>query len=145
LSENLEHNENYFNGVDGILHQNKVWNWMSDISTSFTLDKNNDWKMEIGHRYFSSGIQGPFRISSSWSAYFVMNRKFFHKKLEAGVVNDIFKSTRQKVVTKYANQDNYFLDYTDTQGFTLSLKYNFGNQSVKNAKTIRKTAEQDRL
>lgn len=146
LSENLEHNENYFNGVDGILHQNKVWNWMSDISTSFTLDKNNDWKMEIGHRYFSSGIQGPFRISSSWSAYFVMNRKFFHKKLEAAfVVNDIFKSTRQKVVTKYANQDNYFLDYTDTQGFTLSLKYNFGNQSVKNAKTIRKTAEQDRL
>jgi hypothetical protein len=58
LSENLEHNENYFNGVDGILHQNKVWNWMSDISTSFTLDKNNDWKMEIGHRYFSQEFRG---------------------------------------------------------------------------------------
>ncbi|MBP2618813.1 outer membrane beta-barrel family protein [Chryseobacterium jejuense] len=146
LSENLERNENYFNGVDGMLHENKVWNLRSNISTSFTLDKNNDWKMELGHHYNSPEVQGPFRISSSWSAYFVMNRKFFNKKLEAAfIVNDIFRTTRQKIVTKYANQDNYFLDYADTQGFTLSLKYNFGNQSVKNAKTIRKASEQDRL
>lgn len=146
LSENLEHNENYFNGVDGILHQNKVWNLGSNISTSFTLDKSTDWKMEMGHRYNSPAVQGPFRISGNWSAYFVMNRKFLNKKLEASLfVNDIFRTTGQKVVTKYANQDNYFLDYADAQGFTLSLKYNFGNQSVKNAKTIKKASEQDRL
>lgn len=146
LSENLEHNENYFTGVDGMLYKNKVWNWVSNISTSFTLDKNSDWKMEMGHRYYSPGIQGTFRISSLWSAYFVMNRKFFSKKLEASLIfSDIFRSTEQKVSTKYANQDNYFLDYTDTQGVTFSLKLNFGNQSVKNAKTIKKTAEQDRL
>lgn len=146
LSENLEHNENYFKGVDGMLYKNKVWNWESSISTSFTLDKNNDWKMEMGHRYYSPSIQGTFRISSAWSAYFVMNRKFLNKKLEASlIVSDIFRTTGQKIVTKYANQDNYFRDYTDTQGFTLSLKFNFGNQSVKNAKTIKKTSEQDRL
>ncbi|WP_114822003.1 outer membrane beta-barrel family protein [Chryseobacterium sp. KLBC 52] len=146
LSENLEHNENYFIGIDGMLYKNKVWNWVSNISTSFTLDKNSDWKMEMGHRYYSPGIQGTFRISSLWSAYFVMNRKFFGKKLEASLVfSDIFRSTEQKVSTKYANQDNYFLDYSDTQGVTFSLKFNFGNQSVKNAKTIKKTAEQDRL
>ncbi|MDN3694933.1 outer membrane beta-barrel family protein [Chryseobacterium tructae] len=146
VSENLEHNENYFNGVDGILHQNKVWNLMSNISANFTLDKTSDWKMEMGHRYYSPGVQGPFRISATWSAYFVMNRKFFNKKLEASFfVNDIFRTMGQKVVTKYANQDNYFLDYSDTQGVTLSLKYNFGNQAVKNAKTIRKTSEQERL
>ncbi|WP_228452278.1 outer membrane beta-barrel family protein [Chryseobacterium sp. c4a] len=146
VSENLEHNENYFNGVDGILHKNKVWNWMSNISTSFTLDKTSDWKIEMGHRYYSPGVQGPFRISATWNAYFVMNRKFFNKKLEASFfVNDIFRTMGQKVVTKYANQDNYFLDYTDSQGVTLSLKFNFGNQAVKNAKTIRKTSEQDRL
>ncbi|MDR6461142.1 hypothetical protein J2786_004295 [Chryseobacterium vietnamense] len=146
FSENLEHNENYFKGIDGMLYKNKVWNWVSNISTSFTLDKNSDWKMEMGHRYYSPGIQGTFRISSLWSAYFVMNRKFFSKKLEASLVfSDIFRSTGQKVSTKYANQDNYFLDYTDTQGVTFSLKFNFGNQSVKNAKTIQKTTEQDRL
>lgn len=146
LSENLEHNENYFKGIDGMLYKNKVWNWVSNISTSFTLDKSSDWKMEMGHRYYSPGIQGTFRISSLWSAYFVMNRKFFSKKLEASLIfSDIFRSTEQRVSTKYANQDNYFLDYTDTQGVTFSLKFNFGNQSVKNAKTIKKTAEQDRL
>lgn len=146
LSENLEHNENYFKGTDGMLYKNQVWNWVSNISTSFTLDKNSDWKMEMGHRYYSSGIQGTFRISSLWSAYFVMNRKFFSKKLEASLIfTDIFRSTGQKVSTKYANQDNYFLDYSDTQGITFSLKFNFGNQSVKNAKTIKKTAEQERL
>lgn len=146
MSENLEHNENYFKGVDDIVYKNKVWNWVSNISTSFTLDKTSDWKMEVGHKYYSPGIQGTFRISNSWSAYFVMNRKFFNKKLEASFIfNDIFRSTQEKISTKYANQDNYFLDYRDTQGFTLSLKFNFGNQSVKNAKTIKKTDEQERL
>lgn len=146
LSENLEHNENYFKGIDGFLYKNKVWNWVSNISTGITLNKTNDWKMEIGHKYYSPGIQGTFRISSAWSAYFVMNRKFFDKKLEASLIcNDIFRTMGQKVSTKYANQDNYFLDYGDTQGFTLSLKFNFGNQAVKNAKTIRKTEESDRL
>ncbi|HCA06739.1 outer membrane beta-barrel protein [Chryseobacterium sp.] len=146
LSENLEHNENYFKGTDGFLYKNKVWNWVSNVSTAVTLDKSNDWKMEVGHKYYSPGIQGTFTISSAWSAYFVMNRKFFNKKLEASfIVNDIFRTMGQKISTKYANQDNYFLDYGDTQGFTLSLKFNFGNQAVKNAKTIKKTDEQDRL
>ncbi|WP_144283473.1 outer membrane beta-barrel family protein [Chryseobacterium echinoideorum] len=146
VSENLEHNENYFRGIDGALNRNQVWNWVSSISASFTLDKNSDWKMEVGHDYYSPAIQGTFRISSSWSGYFAMNRKFFNKKLEAAFIfNDIFKSTQQKISTKYGNQDNYFLDYQDTQGFTFSLKYNFGNQSVKNTKTIKKADEQNRL
>lgn len=146
VSKNLEHNENYFKGIDGVLNRNKVWNWVSSISTSFTLDKNSDWKMELGHNYYSPAIQGTFRISSQWSAYFVMNRKFFNKKLEVALIfNDISKSTEQKVSTKYGNQDNYFLDYQDTQGFTFSLKYNFGNQAVKNSKTIKKADEQNRL
>jgi len=146
VSENIEHNENYFTGIDGALNKNQVWNWVSTISTSFTLDKSSDWKMEVGHNYYSPAIQGTFRISSQWSAYFVMNRKFFNKKLEAAFIfNDIFRSTQQKISTKYGNQDNYFLDYQDTQGFTFSLKYNFGNQSVKNTKTIKKADEQERL
>jgi len=146
VSENLEHNENYFKGLDGFLYKNKVWNWVSNVSTAMTLDKRNDWKMEIGHKYYSPGIQGTFTISGAWAAYFAMNRKFFDKKLEASFIfNDIFRSMGQKISTKYANQDNYFLDYGDTQGFTLSLKFNLGNQSVKNARTIKKTDEEERL
>ena len=146
LSENLEHNENYFVGVDSILYKNKVWNWSSDLSTSFTLDKNSDWKLEVGHQYNSPSIQGTFTISGSSSTYLVMNRKFFSKKLEASLFfNDIFKTSQEKVTTKYSNQDNYFLDYRDTQNFIISIKFNFGNQAVKNAKTIEKVEEQDRM
>ena len=142
LSENLEHNENYFVGVDHLLYKNKVWNLTSNVSTSFTLDKNSDWKLEVGHQYNSPSIQGTFRISSSSSTYLVMNRKFLNKKLEGSLFfNDIFRTSGEK----YANQDNYFLDYRDTRNFIISLKFNFGNQSVKNTKTIKKADEQDRM
>lgn len=146
VSENLEHNENYFVGVDAVLHKNKIWNWSSDLSTSFTLDKKSDWNVEIGHQYNSPSIQGTFTISGFSSTYLVMNRTFLSKKLEASLLfNDIFKTSQQKVSTKYANQDNYFLDYTDTQNFIISIKFNFGNQAVKNVKTIEKAEEQNRM
>ena len=146
VSENLEHNENYFVGVDAILYKNKVWNWSSDLSTSFTLDKKSDWNVEIGHQYSSPSIQGTFTISGFSSTYLVMNRTFLSKKLQASLFfNDIFKTSQQKVSTKYANQDNYFLDYTDTQNFIISIKFNFGNQAVKNVKTIEKAEEQNRM
>lgn len=146
VSENLEHNENYFFGVDAILYKNKIWNWSSDLSTSFTLDKKSDWNVEIGHQYSSPSIQGTFTISGFSSTYLVMNRTFLSKKLEASLYfNDIFKTSQQKVSTKYANQDNYFLDYTDTQNFIISIKFNFGNQAVKNVKTIEKAEEQNRM
>lgn len=146
LSENIEHNENYFMGIDRLLYKNKVRNWVSDISTSFTLDKKSDWKLELGHRYNSPSIQGTFRISGSSSAYLVMNKKFFSNKLEASFIfNDIFRTSGEKVSTRYANQDNYFIDYRDTQSVTLSLKFNFGNQSVKDAKSIKKADEQGRM
>jgi hypothetical protein len=146
MSEDLEHNENYFIGIDNALYINKVWNWNSNISTSFILDKASDWKLEVGHQYNSPSIQGTFRISSSSTTYLAMNKKFFSKKLEASLIfNDIFKTSKEKISTKYANQDNYFLDYRDTQSFSVSLKFNFGNQSVKNTKTIKKADEQGRM
>jgi len=146
VSENIEHNENYFIGIDDLLYKNKVWNLASDISTSFTLQKSSDWKLEVGHRYNSPSIQGTFRISSSSATYLVMNKKFFNKKLEGSLMfNDIFKTSKEKVSTKYGNQDNYFLDYRDTQNFIISLKFNFGNQAVKNVKAIKKADEQDRM
>lgn len=146
VSENLEHLENYFIGVDNILHKNKIVNLESDISTGFILDKATDWKLEIGNRYNSPHIQGTFRISGSSSTYVVMNKKLVDKKLEVSLMfNDIFRTSKKKVSTKYANQDNFYLDYGDSQSVSVSLKYNFGNQAVKNAKTIKKTTEQDRL
>lgn len=146
VSEDFSYNENYFFGQDQQLYENKIYNLNSTISTSFTLQKVSDWTLEIGHQYYSPSIQGTFRISGAWEAYLVTNRKFFDKKLEASLFFlDIFKTSKQKIATKYANQDNYFIDYRDTQQFVLQLKYNFGNQKVKGTKTIKKTDEQNRM
>lgn len=146
FSEDISYNENYFFGLDQVLYINKVWNLNSNISTSFILNKATDWNLEFGHQYNSPAIQGTFKISSSWTAYMMMNRKFFDKKLEASLyLGDVFKTSQEKISTKYANQDNYFLDYRDTQQFFIQLKYNFGNQKIKSIKTIKKADEQNRL
>lgn len=146
FSQSLEHNENYFIGIDQILYKNTVLNFNSTISTSFILNKENDWKLEIGNQFNTPSIQGTFIISGSSNTYIIMNRKFFSNKLEVGLYfNDIFRQTGQKVSTNYANQNNYFLDYRDTQNFTITLKYNFGNQKLKSTKSIKKADEQGRM
>ncbi|MEG1021041.1 MAG: TonB-dependent receptor, partial [Myroides sp.] len=75
-----------------------------------------------------------------------MTRKFFNKKLDASIAfNDIFYSEKTKISTKYANQNNYFLDAADTRNFMITLRYQFGNQSLKTAQRVEKTDEQNRL
>lgn len=146
VSEDVSHDENYFYGLDQQLYKNKILQIGSTISTSFTLDKKSDWTLEIGHEYHSPSVQGTFKISSFWNAYLVTNRKFFDKKLEASLFfNDIFRTTKQKVSTKYDNQDSYFIDYGNRQMVSLQLKYNFGNQKLKSAKSIKSIDEQNRL
>lgn len=75
-----------------------------------------------------------------------MNKKFFDKKLDLSlVVNDIFRSQGMTLSTKYANQDSYFTDYSDTQSAVLTIKYNFGNSQISNKKSVEKTEEQNRI
>ncbi len=75
-----------------------------------------------------------------------MNRKFWNKKLEAVLAfNDIFYTEKMKVSTRYANQNNFFIDASDTRKFMITLRYHFGNQSVKAAQKIEQTEEQNRL
>jgi len=146
VSEQLERNENYFFGMDGQLYQNKVVQLNSNISTTFTLDKKSDWNIQIGHFFHTGAVQGNLKIGGSSNTFLIMNKKFSDKKWEASLYfNDIFRTSGEKISTRYANQDNYFLDYRDTQSFTITLKYNFGNQKLKSTKNIKKTDEQDRM
>lgn len=70
----------------------------------------------------------------------------FNKRFETGLVlNDLFKTDKNTISTRYANQNQYFKDYRDTQYFMINLKFHFGNQKVKDAKAARKTDEQKRM
>ncbi len=140
------YNDNYFEGIDKELYKNEVFSFDSRIVTNFALQKKSDWNLEISNYYYSPSIQGPFRISSFSSTDLIMNRKFSKKKFELSLYFlDIFKTQDTKVWSKYADQDNYFLDYQDSRKFGVTLRYNFGNQSIKNGKSINKTEEQRRM
>jgi len=141
-----EYQENYFMGTDKILYKNDVFFYNANVSTQITLDKAKTWDLNVSYVYNSKTIQGSFDISSSQRTNVIINKKMFDKKLEAGLVfNDIFRTDKNTISTRYADQNQYFKDYRDTQYFMINLKYNFGNQKVKDAKAGRKTDEQNRL
>lgn len=141
-----EYNENYFFGIDNLLYRNKVFFYHINLSTQLTLDKAKTWSLNIGYLYNSKAIQGPFNISSSQNTYVILNKKLLNKKLEIGlVINDIFKTDKNTISTRYADQNQQFKDYRDTRYFMINLKYNFGNQKVKETNAVEKTDEQKRL
>lgn len=141
-----EYQENYFMGTDNILYKNDVFFYNTNVSTQITLDKAKTWDLNVSYVYNSKTIQGSFDISSSQRTNVIINKKMFDKKLEAGLVfNDIFRTDKNTISTRYADQNQYFKDYRDTQYVSINLKYNFGNQKVKDAKAGRKTDEQNRL
>ena len=61
------------------------------------------------------------------------------------VFNDILRTDRNTILTNYADQNQYFKDYRDARYIMINLKYNSGNQKVKDATAGEKTAEQKRL
>ncbi len=141
-----EYQENYFMGTDKILYKNDVLFYNANVSTQITLDKEKTWDLNLSYVYNSKTIQGSFDISSSQRTNVIINKKMFDKKLEVGLVfNDIFRTDKNTISTRYADQNQYFKDYRDTQYFMINLKYNFGNQKVKDAKAGQKTDEQNRL
>lgn len=141
-----EYNEDFFMGVDNQLHKNNVFFYNANISTQITLDKAKTWDLSASYAYNSKSVQGSFTISPSQRTNIVLNKKMFDKRFEAGVVlNDIFKTDKNTISTRYANQNQYFKDYRDTQYFMINLKFHFGNQKVKDAKAANKTDEQRRM
>lgn len=140
------YNENYFMGADDVLHKNDVYIGNGNISSSYVLDKNAGWNVEVGNTFTSPTIQGPFRITGYSSTYLTTNRKFFNKKLEVNLAfMDIFKTEKMRISSNYADQNNYFDDYRDTRKVNVTLRYHFGNQKIKSSNQPNKTEEQNRL
>ncbi|MCC9041575.1 TonB-dependent receptor family protein [Myroides sp. M-43] len=138
--------EDYYYGVDKKLYKNDVVGIYGRLFASVDLHKKSNWKVMMTYSYSSPSVQGTFRISSYQRTDFIMSREFLKNKLSANLyVYNIFGSDRQIISTNYANQNNYFKDYSDTQGFAISLKYNLGNQKVKYSSKEIDMQEKDRL
>ncbi|MEC4053203.1 outer membrane beta-barrel family protein [Myroides odoratimimus] len=142
----LEYKEDYFYGLDKKLYKNDAFGFGGQLYASALLEKKSNWKAMLTYSFYTPGVQGTFRISSYQRTDFIMSREFLKNKLSANLyVYNIFGSDRQIISTNYANQNNYFKDYSDTQGFAISLKYNLGNQKVKYSSKEIEMTEKDRL
>lgn len=138
--------ENQFIGMDQQLYFNNVFFFNSRINTSLVIDPKSKWNLEIGYNFYSPSIQGPFTISSFSSTYLTTSRKFFKERLELGLsFMDIFKDEGTTIRTRYADQNNYFLDYADARRIVGTLKYSFGNQTLKNGKSVKQAEERGRF
>lgn len=142
----LEYKEDYFYGLDKKLYKNDALGFGGQLYASVLLDKKSNWKVMSTYSYYTPGVQGTFRISGYQRTDIIMSRDFLKNKLSANLyVYNIFGSDRQIISTNYANQNNYFKDYEDTQGFAVSLKYNLGNQKVKYSNKEIDMQEKNRL
>ncbi|MGL4583430.1 MAG: outer membrane beta-barrel family protein, partial [Flavobacterium sp.] len=142
----LQQQEDYYFGIDKKLYKNDAFIFGGRLNTSVDIDKNSNWKAMLTYNFYTPSVQGTFRISSYQRTDFIMSRDFLQKKISANLyVYNIFGSDRQIISTNYANQNNYFKDYSDTQGFAISVKYNFGNQKAKYSSKEIDMAEKDRL
>lgn len=138
--------DNRFFGIDGELYRKSNFFYYASINSQWTMDKAKSFYLSLGFRYNSNSIQGPFEISASKNLFFQLTKKWMDGKLETSLlINDVFRTDKVTISAKYADQHQRFTDYRDLQSIQLNLKWNFGNQKVRDAKKHEKTDEQNRM
>lgn len=146
INTGLNYKKDTFQGLDGLLYTNARFTYIGSINNRFVLNKEKGFTAEADFYYASPAVQGTFTISSTSALSFSLRKAVMKSKGEVSlIVSDIYRGQKQKVTTDYANQYNYFYDYSDTQSFRIAFKYNIGNQSLKAARARENTEEQNRL
>lgn len=142
----VSYQKDQFQGIDGGLYTNARWTYNGSVNNRFTLNKAAGLTAEVNFYYASPAVQGTFTISSTSSLGASLRKVVLKGKGEFSMIlSDLYRGEKQKVTTNYANQYNYFYDYSDTRSIRLAFKYNFGNQTLKGQQTKGKTEEQQRL
>ncbi|MEO7976138.1 outer membrane beta-barrel family protein [Flavobacterium sp.] len=145
IESGINYTQDTFQGIDKKIYQNNCWQFNGSINNRFILNKKKDCTAEANFYYNSPSVQGTFTISQSTSLNFAFRKKAFHEKWEFfALFSDVYRGEKQTVTTNYANQYNYFTDYSDTQNFRIGFKYNIGNQKLSE-KNREQTEEQKRL
>jgi len=146
IQTSLNYVQDTFQGLDGQFYKNERLQFSSSINNRFNLNAKKDFTAEVNGFYTSPSVQGTFTISSFSSLSVSFRKLLFDGKGEFSVIfSDIYRGEKQTVSTNYANQFNYFNDYSDSQSFRIGFKYNIGNRKIKNVESRNKTEEQQRL
>lgn len=146
IQAGLSYVEDRFQGIDGNLYKNGKPTYNTSISNRFVLSKKKKLNAELNFQYNSSSVQGTFVFSHTSNLSAAFRKKIWNSNGEIyAIISDIYRGEKEKVVTDYANQYNYFKSYGDSQSIRLGFRYNFGNQGLENKKKEIQTEEQRRL
>jgi hypothetical protein len=129
----------------GFLHR-KVFSVNVACDNQMVLSKKAGLTADVSFNFNSAGLQGPARVGAMSSLNVGARKKLFDNRAEISLsMNDIYRGQKMKVTSDYADQNNYFTYYGDTQNFRIAFKYNLGNNNLKVKGEKNKTEEQKRL
>lgn len=142
-SNNINVFNNFYEGVvSGGNVSKRLTTFLFNTSNSFKLPKG--WSLEIGAYYNSRIIFGTFVLDPQYSVNGGFGKSFFHDRLRLRVeMSDLFHTETTSSVIKYNNIDATFDQIYDSQYARIHLTYNFGKQTVEQARRRRGGAEDE--
>lgn len=146
LQSGLGHNNNIFIGADNNLYKNSLIVYNASVNQVFYINEAKGFTAEMNFKYNSPTARGSFTIKQTSNLEIGFRKKMLQNKAElAFKVSDIFRGDIEAGTSQYANQNNYFHEYVDTQRFLIDFRYRFGNQKISPSKEKEKTEEQKRI
>ena len=142
-SNNINVFNNHIEGVvSGLSVDKQLTTFMFNSNNSFKMPKG--WSFELSGYYNSRMIWAAFLVEPQFSFSAGVGKSFMHDKLQLKVdINDIFHTEKTVASIKYNNIDADFSQVNDTQFIRLHLSYNFGKQTVEQAKRRRSGSEDE--
>jgi iron complex outermembrane receptor protein len=137
----LSHIDNQADYGDGATVDIQVVSYTIYQSQTFTLPKG--FKAEVSGYYSGPGVWGGvFEYEANWSLDVGLQKKLFKEKLKARVsAGNIFNQLGWQGESNFNGLRSVGYGMWDSRNVSLSLSYNFGNQSLKSKK--RKTGIED--
>ena len=146
LQTGMGYNNNIFVGVDSNIYKNGVFVYNASVNQTFYINEAKGFTAEMNFRYNSKTVKGSYNVDPKSSLEIGFRKAVLQNKgMVSFMVSDIYKGDIEAASAKYANQNNYYSEYSDTQRFTIDFRYKFGNQKIRQKKDKEKTEEQERI
>ncbi|MEP0133347.1 MAG: outer membrane beta-barrel family protein [Eudoraea sp.] len=127
-------------------YTNRVTGYYGYLNNSFTLSKDRSFTGEASLRYLSGFLFGSYKVSESIVLNVGLRKSLWDNRAVISLLaEDLFNRANAVFTTRYANQDNSFLENTETQFIRLGFTYNLGNYRLSKTDRSIKKSELQRL
>jgi hypothetical protein len=121
--------------------------FFAEIFSRFTITKDRSLTADLYSNYTSNFIEGSTKFKNIFYSSLSLRKSFWDNAASISLgVDDVFNTySNFRQVSKYYNQDNYFIAQEESRIFKIGFKYNFGNARLKDNNKSIDTEETERL